>query len=95
GLWTAVQHELPILFVVPRNGQYGILKSFAVLEQTPNVPGLDLPGLDFVALATGYGAYGVRANTLDEVREVCSKAFNRKGPTVLEVPVQATIPPLL
>ncbi len=95
GLWTAVQHELPILFVVPRNGQYGILKSFAVLEQTPNVPGLDLPGLDFVALATGYGAYGVRANTLEEVREVCSKAFNRKGPTVLEVPVQATIPPLL
>lgn len=95
GLWTAVQHELPILFVVPRNGQYGILKSFAVLEQTPNVPGLDLPGLDFVALTTGYGAYGVRANTLEEVREVCSKAFNRKGPTVLEVPVQATIPPLL
>jgi len=95
GLWTAVQHELPILFVVPRNGQYGILKSFAVLEQTPNVPGLDLPGLDFVALATGYGAYGVRAKTLDEVREVCSKAFTRKGPTVLEVPVQATIPPLL
>ena len=95
GLWTAVQHELPILFVVPRNGQYGILKSFAVLEQTPNVPGLDLPGLDFIALATGYGAYGVRAKTLDEVREVCSKAFTRKGPTVLEVPVQATIPPLL
>lgn len=95
GLWTAVQHELPILFVVPRNGQYGILKSFAVLEQTPNVPGLDLPGLDFVALATGYGAYGVRANTLDEVRIICSKAFTRKGPTVMEVPVQATIPPLL
>ena len=95
GLWTAVQHELPILFVVPRNGQYGILKSFAVLEQTPNVPGLDLPGLDFVALATGYGAYGVRATTLDEIRAVCEEAFTRKGPTVLEVPVQATIPPLL
>ncbi|MFP3515524.1 benzoylformate decarboxylase [Pseudomonas sp. SIMBA_077] len=95
GLWTAVQHELPILYVVPRNGQYGILKSFAMLEQTPNVPGLDLPGLDFVALATGYGAFGVRANTLDEVREACSKAFTRKGPTVLEVPVQVTIPPLL
>ncbi|WP_314915666.1 benzoylformate decarboxylase [Pseudomonas helleri] len=95
GLWTAVQHELPILFVVPRNGQYGILKSFAVLEQTPNVPGLDLPGLDFVALANGYGAHGVRANTLDEIRKACSEAFTRNVPTVLEVPVQATIPPLL
>ena len=95
GLWTAVQHELPILFVVPRNGQYGILKSFAVLEQTPNVPGLDLPGLDFVALAQGYGAHGVRATTLDEIRKACSEAFTRNVPTVLEVPVQATIPPLL
>lgn len=95
GLWTAVQHELPILFVVPRNGQYGILKSFAELEQTPGVPGLDLPGLDFVALANGYGAHGVRATTTDEVRAVCAEAFSRKGPTVLEVPVLPTIPPLL
>ncbi|OZI74963.1 benzoylformate decarboxylase [Bordetella genomosp. 12] len=95
GLWTAAQHELPILFVVPRNGQYGILKSFAVLEDTPGVPGLDLPGLDFVALAKGYGAYGVRAETVDEIRAVCEQAFARKGPTVLEVPVLPTIPPLL
>jgi thiamine pyrophosphate-dependent acetolactate synthase large subunit-like protein len=28
-LWTAVQHKLPILFVIPRNGAYTILKSFA------------------------------------------------------------------
>lgn len=95
GLWTAAQHELPILFVVPRNGQYGILKSFALLEETPNVPGLDLPGLDFVALAKGYGAHGVLAKTLDEVRAVCAEAFTRKGPTVMEVPILPTIPPLL
>lgn len=95
GLWTAVQHELPILFVVPRNGQYGILKSFAVLEETPGVPGLDLPGLDFVALAKGYGAHGVRAGTTDEISAVCAQAFTRKGPTVLEVPVLPTIPPLI
>ena len=36
-LWTAVQHQLPILFVVPCNQQYGILKSFAELEETPGV----------------------------------------------------------
>lgn len=95
GLWTAAQHELPILFVVPRNGQYGILKSFAVLEDTPGVPGLDLPGLDFVALAQGYGAHGVRAENADQIRAVCAEAFSRKGPTVMEVPVLPTIPPLL
>lgn len=95
GLWTAVQQELPILFVVPTNGQYGILKSFAVLEETPGVPGLDIPGLDFVALAKGYGATGVRAETREEIRDAVAAALSRKGPTVLEVPIAPSIPPLL
>jgi benzoylformate decarboxylase len=44
-LWTAAQHQLPVVFVVPVNEEYAILKAFAKLENTPGVPGLDLPGL--------------------------------------------------
>ncbi|NBD95813.1 MAG: benzoylformate decarboxylase [Gammaproteobacteria bacterium] len=95
GLWTAVQQALPILFVVPCNGQYGILKSFARLEETPGVPGLDIPGLDFVALAKGYGAHGVRASTREEIQAACADAWQRPGPTLLEVPIQPSIPPLI
>lgn len=95
GLWTAVQHKLPILFVVPRNGAYAILKAFAELENTPGVPGLDLPGLDIVSLAKGYGCAATRAQTAEEVRKACAEAFSRSIPTVLEVPVIPTIPPLL
>ena len=94
-LWTAAQQKLPILVVVPRNGEYAILKSFAVLEETPGVPGLDLPGLDIVSLAKGYGCNSARAETADKIRKVCAEAFTRSGPTVLEVPVTATVPPLL
>ena len=54
-IWTAAQHKLPIVFVVLRNGAYAILKSFALLENTPHVPALDLPGLDIASLATGFG----------------------------------------
>lgn len=95
GLWTAAQQGLPILFVVPKNGEYAILKSFAQLEATPGVPGLDIPGLDIVSLAKGYGCTGVRAGTIEEIKAVCAEAFGRSGPTVLEVPVVPTIPPLL
>ncbi|MDD3761604.1 MAG: benzoylformate decarboxylase [Acidithiobacillus sp.] len=95
GLWTAVRQQLPIVFVVPCNGQYAILKSFAALEETPGVPGLDIPDIDFVALAAGYGATGVRATTLKDVRTAIASALGRKGPTVLEVPIAPTIPPLL
>lgn len=95
GLWTAVQHSLPILFVVPCNAQYSILKAFAVLEKTPDVPGLDIPGLDFASLAKGYGAIGVHAETLEDVKAECQKAYKRKGPTVLSVPISHTVPSLI
>ncbi|MGF7123198.1 benzoylformate decarboxylase [Rhodococcus sp. BE178] len=94
-LWTAAAHELPILYVVPRNEEYAILKAFAKLEETPGVPGLDIPSLDFVSLGEGYGCAGERAETVDEVQIAVKAALARSGPTVLEVPIAATVPPLL
>lgn len=95
GLWSAVQQKLPIVFVIPKNSEYAILKSFAVLEETPGVPGLDIPGLDIVALAKGYGCSAVRAETVEQVKAACKEAFNREGPTVIEVPILPSIPPLI
>lgn len=94
-LWTAAQHKLPIIYVVPKNNQYGILKSFANLEQTPGVPGLDIPNIDFVALARGYGCQGIHAATIDEVKSACAAALKFNGPSVIEVPILPTIPPLI
>src|SRR4029077_15877617 len=68
-LWTAAQHKLPIVYVVMRNNEYSILKSFAVLEETPGVPGLDLPGLGIAALARGWGCRAVDVQTTDELEQ--------------------------
>jgi benzoylformate decarboxylase len=95
GLWSAAQHNLPIVFVIPKNSEYAILKSFAVLEETPGVPGLDIPNLDIVALGKGYGCTALRAETVEEVKQACKDAFNRQGPTVIEVPILPSIPPLI
>jgi benzoylformate decarboxylase len=53
-IWSAAQLHLPMLIVVMRNEEYCILKSFAVLEQTPGVPGLNLSGLDIVSIPRGW-----------------------------------------
>jgi benzoylformate decarboxylase len=66
-LYTAVQQKLKLVFIVPCNGEYAILKEFAVLEKTPNVPGLDLPGLDVVSAAKAFGCAGVWAKTKQEI----------------------------
>lgn len=94
-LWTASQLKLPLLVVVPCNSEYAILKSFAVIEDTPGVPGLDIPGLDVVALGAGYGCHSVEAKTLEEVLAAVKDAFTRQGPTVLAVPIEPTVPPLI
>ncbi|WP_275076133.1 benzoylformate decarboxylase [Providencia rettgeri] len=95
GLWSAAQQNLPIVFIIPKNNEYAILKSFAVLEETPGVPGLDIPNLDIVALGKGYGCAAVRAETVEEVKKACEEAFKRNGPTVIEVPILPSIPPLI
>lgn len=82
-LWTAVQHKLPIIVVVLRNGEYSVLKSFARLENTAGVPGLDLPGLDVVSLAAGFGCHTVQANSTDELAQQFTTAVHADEPTVI------------
>lgn len=94
-LWTAVQHRLPILFVIPRNGAYNILKSFAHLLDTPGVPGLDLPGLDFVSLAAGYGMTAERVADPSDLTAVLRKGMSTNAPHLIEVEVDPTVPPLI
>jgi benzoylformate decarboxylase len=94
-IWSAAQLELPMLIVIMRNRQYTILKSFAELEQTPGVPSLDLPGMDFVAIAHGYGCDAARIEDLDALERAAASAWANKVPTVLEVAVSGQVPPLV
>ncbi|GAA4756380.1 benzoylformate decarboxylase [Gordonia alkaliphila] len=93
-LYTAVQQELPLVTVVPTNREYAILKAFGVLENSPNVPGLDIPGIAPAVLAQGYGATGVVASTPAQIRAALAEAWDRPGPTVIEVPIDPTVPSL-
>ena len=93
-IWTAAQHKLPIVFVVLRNEAYEVLKSFALLEQTPHVPALDLPGLDIASLATGFGCNTADVKTTDELANEFKLALDADGPTVIVVQTQAELPHL-
>ncbi len=94
-LWTAAQHKLNVVVAVARNGQYGILKSFAQQEHTPGVPGLDLPGIDCCALAEAYGCAAQHITGPDALGEAARLAFEREGPTLLEVSVSNVVGPLI
>ncbi len=65
-----------------------VLKSFALLEDTPHVPALDLPGLDIASLATGFGCSTAEVNTTDELAGEFKRALDANGPTVIVVHTQ-------
>jgi len=87
-LSSAAHHKLKVIFIIPCNGEYAILKEFAELEKTPNVPALDLPFLDINSLAKGYGCATVNASTKEEIQEAFKKALVTDGPTVITVPIK-------
>ncbi|MEU5029195.1 benzoylformate decarboxylase [Streptomyces milbemycinicus] len=87
-IWTAAQHRLPIVYVVMRNGEYSILKSFAVLEGTPGVPGLDLPGLDIATVARGFGCRAVDVTTAEGLEREFKTALTANTTTVIVVSTQ-------
>ena len=79
-MYTAAQHRLPVVFVVMRNEEYSILKSFAKLEETPGVPGLDLPGLDIASIASGFGCRTVNVDSCEKLAREFTNGSRPTGP---------------
>jgi benzoylformate decarboxylase len=93
-LWTAVQHRLRLTVVVINNGGYGAMRAFSRVMQVQNVPGIELPGLDFVGLAAAMGCPGVRVSAPDDLANSLRDAFGAAGPRLVEVVVDPAIPRL-
>jgi benzoylformate decarboxylase len=85
--WSAVAYQAPVTFLVLRNSEYAILKWFAEVESVSGAPGLDLPGLDTAAIASGYGLACTRVATADELRDALGHAIGSARPELVEVGV--------
>jgi benzoylformate decarboxylase len=87
GLWTAGQLQLPIMFVIIRNGRYLALEEFGAHFGLTQTVGTRLPALDFVALARGHGIEGVKVSRPDELEGALRAGLAAGRPTLVEVMV--------
>ena len=94
-LYTAAQLRVKLIILVPKNEEYAILKEFAELEKTPNVPALELPGLDAVAIAKAYGCPAFIAHTRKELQQRFQEALQQEGPSLIEFPIDRELRPLV
>lgn len=84
-LWTAAQYKIPVIFIILKNGTYGALRWFADVLDAENVPGMDVPDIDFTQIAKGYGVEAYSINTDGKFIEVFNQALDSDKPTLIEV----------
>jgi acetolactate synthase-1/2/3 large subunit len=80
---TAVRHQLELVVVVMNDGGYGW--EYHQMRDQGLDPGLSqIPRPDFAAVARGFGADGVVADTLDDVRALRDQIHDLRRPLLID-----------
>ncbi|MFP4170383.1 MAG: biosynthetic-type acetolactate synthase large subunit [Methanomassiliicoccales archaeon] len=83
---TAVSEELPVTVVVMNNGWLGMVKQWQKLFKERRYSGTHFQkNPDFVKLAEGYGAEGVRVERASELREALERGIKSDVPFLVDV----------
>ena len=87
---TAVQYKIPAVWIVLNDSAYGMV------FQGMNTVGIkpietEIPHADFVMIARGMGAEGIRVEREEDVVAALQLAMAAKGPFVVDVIIDATV----
>ncbi|MES9541910.1 benzoylformate decarboxylase [Actinomadura sp. NPDC000600] len=86
-LWTAAQHRVPMTVLVLNNHGYGAVKALGRRIELETVPGTDIHGIDFVALARSLGCEGRTVTRAADVEAAMAEGLGHDGPFVIDVRV--------
>ena len=101
GLWTAVHHNIPLLYVIPNNGAYGIVAGFfgqsgGRMSDTGNYQGVVLDGIDPVKIADAFGMDGERVEHEEKLNESIERGLEivtkQNRPYLLDVRLPLGLP---
>jgi benzoylformate decarboxylase len=89
GLWTAVQQRVNVTFVIFDNGQYGALRALANAAGYAKVPGTELGGTDFCALARAWNCPAEDISDPADLAPTLRTALATAGPSLVRVALSA------
>ncbi|MBR0857001.1 acetolactate synthase large subunit [Bradyrhizobium liaoningense] len=91
-LWTMVRESLPIVVLIASNHRYGVLQTELARSNVSDfgpasaaLTSLDKPGIDWLALARGYGVPAVQVTETATLRSALSSAIGAEGPQLIEM----------
>lgn len=86
-LATAIQHDLPAIFIVVNNGMYGTIRMHQEREYPGRVSGTKLNNPDFHELAKAYGAHGELVTKTEEFADAFKRCQASGKPALIEIRV--------
>ncbi|KAA5829486.1 benzoylformate decarboxylase [Saccharopolyspora hirsuta] len=88
-VWTAVREQAPVTFVIMDNSRYAAVAVLGEAAGGDKLPGVELGGIDFAALATSLGCPAKLIETPEDLGAALSEEFaeGKQGPTLLHVKV--------
>jgi len=92
---VALQHQIPVIFVVLNDGELGMVKHGQKLGGAEEI-GFELPVIDYAKLAEAMGIEGITIKTPDELSAIDWKRLgNKKAPTMINMIIDANeVPPM-
>ncbi len=94
-LITAATHKLPLNVVVFNNSTLGMVKLEMLVDALPDF-GVDVPAVDYAAVASALGWHTVRVEDPTELEDAYRAAFAHPGPSLVDVvtdPLALSVPP--
>jgi acetolactate synthase I/II/III large subunit len=88
---TAVKYQVPAVWIVLNDGRYNICEQGIAYLGFNNVDAT-IPQVDFVKIAQGMGADGIRVEREADVQVALEKAIAANGPFVVDVLIEPTCP---
>ena len=91
-LITAVHNDLPVIWIVFNNGEFGIVKYFQRILHH-DTAFTEVPSLDLVTYAHACGALGYRIQKLEDFAPAFAEAVASKRPALLDVVIDPDVDP--
>lgn len=91
-LLTAVQYEIPVVWVIFNNGEFNVIKKF-LLNMYGEDAYMHFQNPDYVAYAEACGAVGYRIERLEDFDAVFQKAITANKPVIIDVHVDGEVYP--
>lgn len=92
---VALQHQLPVIYVVFNDGALGMVKHGQKLGGAEQI-GFALPKINYAKMAEAMGIEGIQIKTVDELMNInWQRLGNKQAPTMIDLHIDPTeVPPM-